>query len=200
MTITTKITARHRLIKWVLALSLNSLFYFSSGAFSGAAYLVPQTFVDDAIAYQALAIWPYLSFFALILLAFLKVPTQKLNALPAAIVGSTIIAAIIFFFYPTTIAFPAVAEHGLLGALRLLDTPKNCLPSLHGAITLICVTSLFSKNTAWNVGLLLWGVLICWSAIAVKQHAFIDIATGLILGAVMMFIVNGLKLQSNENH
>jgi membrane-associated phospholipid phosphatase len=195
-----KATITNRFTKWVLALSLNSLFYFSSGAFSGAAYLVPPTFVDDAIAFQPCAIWPYLSFFGLILLAFLKVPAQKLNVLTFAIVDSTIIGAIIFFFYPTTIAYPATAEHGLLGALRLLDTPKNCLPSLHGAITLICVISLFSKNVIWNIGLLLWGLLICWSAIAVRQHAFMDIASGLILGALMMRLLNGFLQQSNENH
>jgi membrane-associated phospholipid phosphatase len=193
------VTTTKRLTKWVIVLSLNSLFYFSSGAFSGAAHLVPQTFIDEAISYQSLAIWPYLSFFGLILFAFLRAPAHKLNALIAAIVCSSMIGASIFYLYPTTIVYPAVSEHGLLSALRLLDTPKNCLPSLHGAITYICVVSLFNKN-AWNIFLLFWGLLICWSAIAVKQHAFIDIVAGIVLGAIMMGIVSGLLQQSNENH
>jgi membrane-associated phospholipid phosphatase len=183
------ITITKRLTKWVIVLSLNSLFYFSSGAFSGAAHLVPQTFIDNAITYEPLALWPYLSFFGLILLAFLKAPAHKLNALMAAIVCSSFIGANIFYLYPTTIVYPAVSEHGLLIALRLLDTPKNCLPSLHGAITYICVVSLFNKN-AWNIFLLIWGLLICWSAVAVKQHAFIDIVAGIVLGMVVLQLIN----------
>ena len=47
------------------------LVYFSSDLLQGQGVLLPETFIDRAIAYSDAAIWLYLSFFILFLLPHL---------------------------------------------------------------------------------------------------------------------------------
>jgi membrane-associated phospholipid phosphatase len=169
-------------------MALNGVLYYGMGALSGPATILDESFLDRWIVLTPWALIPYLSFFVLILLSFFHAPAERVPPLAKGIVASSAIAAMVFLLYPTTLRFPPVAEGHVLTEmsvlLRMLDTSKNCLPSLHGAITFLCIAAL-APALGRIQGLLLlgWGAIICWSAIALRQHLVLDITAGVLLGA-----------------
>lgn len=187
-------TAYRRLAAWLIAMSFNSVVYFGSSFLSGGGTVLPESAIDQFIGVTPWAIVPYLSFFLLIPLAFLKIPEARVWPLAAAIMASSFVAAVVFLVCPTTLAYPRFPVTDLAGFvthhLRGLDTPQNCLPSLHGAITYLCLFAwLPSLRRPAKAVLLAWGASICWSAIALRQHLAIDITAGILLGAICAGVV-----------
>lgn len=176
-----------RALLWAATMSATSVLYFGSGHLAGPGTVLPEMGLDRLIEPTLLALPPYLSFFVLILLAFLKAPAARVPQLAAAIVSTAAVAATAFLLYPTTVRFPELGSTGALGVLlehlRQADTPQNCLPSLHGAFTALCVAVLAPALAGWRrLCLVLWGAAICWSAVALRQHLTVDIAAGVVLG------------------
>lgn len=155
---------------------------------------MPLTSVDRWLAFVPAALPLYLS-----LWVYVSLPTAFLKTLPdllwhAAWVGGVcLIGLMIFLLWPT--ALP-VADAGWSGAasiplLRGIDAAGNACPSLHVA------TAVYSA--LWLAAILrevgaplwlrcfngLWCVGIVYSTMAIRQHVFIDVAAGVLLGAVM---------------
>jgi membrane-associated phospholipid phosphatase len=67
--------------------------------------------------------------------------------------------------------------------LQAADSAQNCLPSLHGALTLLCVWALCDKRHLLRSTLaVVLGVAICYAIIALRRHVSIDLAAGLAVG------------------
>jgi membrane-associated phospholipid phosphatase len=106
-------------------------------------------------------------------------------------------SGLIYFLYPTTMVYPLFENSGLnsfvLEQLIKVDTPKNCLPSLHAGLTTIVVWGLIQiKRPIFSLFMILWGIAICYSILQLKRHLFIDLASGfalaLIFGTLLKFI------------
>ena len=164
------------------------LVYFSSDLLQGQGMLLPETLIDRAIAYSDAAIWLYLSFFILIPYTYLVVSPARVRWLARAMAVSALICGLVFLLYPTTLVYPPVGDGmgwstQMLRLLQTMDSTQNCLPSLHGALTLLCVWALVDR--AWPVRSVLAVVLglgICYAIIALRRHVSIDLGAGLLVG------------------
>ena len=184
----TSMTVRGRLLHLLAGWGSVGLVYFSSDLLQGQGVLLPETALDRAIPYTDAAIWLYLSFFVLIPYAYLAADAARVRWLARAMALSALMCGVIFLLYPTTLAYPPVGEGGAWStqALRLLqaaDSAQNCLPSLHGALTLLCVWALCDRRHRLRSALaVVLGVAICYAIIALRRHVSIDLAAGLAVG------------------
>lgn len=156
--------------------------------------LMPLTWVDRWLAFVPAALPLYLS-----LWLYVSLPTALLKTLPDLlwhgvwVGGVCLIGVLLFLLWPT--AVPAV-DIGWAGAsgiplLKGIDAAGNACPSLHVA------TAVYSA--LWLAAILrevgaplqlrrfnwLWCIGIVYSTMAIRQHVFIDVAAGALLGGVM---------------
>ena len=184
----TSMTVRSRLLHLLAGWGSVGLVYFSSDLLQGQGALLPETAIDRAIAYNDGAIWLYLSFFVLIPYAYLVADAARVRWLARAMALSALACGVVFLLYPTTLAYPPVGEGSAWStqALRMLqaaDSTQNCLPSLHGALTLLCVWALCDRRHLLRSALAaLLGISICYAIIALRRHVSIDLAAGLAVG------------------
>lgn len=164
------------------------LVYFSSDLLQGQGVLLPETLIDRAIAYSDAAIWLYLSFFILIPYTYLVVSPARVRWLARAMAISALMCGLVFLLYPTTLAYPPVGDGTgwstqLLRMLQTMDSTQNCLPSLHGALTLLCAWGLFERERPMrSVLAVLLTLGICYAIIALRRHVSIDLGAGLLVG------------------
>ncbi|MCR4159010.1 phosphatase PAP2 family protein [Kerstersia gyiorum] len=168
------------------------LAYGSAHWLQGAGRSLPELLPDRLLPFHPLAVWPYLSMFILVPLAYLRCPPQRQYALAAAMQCCAAAAWLCFMLFPTALAAypapdPGTISGWLLHGLMQVDSPQNCLPSLHAALTLLCVHALYrdgsqTRTRAYNLALWLWGGLIALSIIVLRRHLFIDLIAGLLLG------------------
>ena len=164
------------------------LVYFSSDLLQGQGVLLPETLIDRAIAYSDAAIWLYLSFFVLIPYTYLVVSPARVRWLARAMAVSAVICGVVFLLYPTTLAYPPVGDGmgwstQVLRMLQTMDSTQNCLPSLHGALTLLCAWALFERDRPIRSALAVLLTLgICYAIIALRRHVSIDLGAGLLVG------------------
>jgi membrane-associated phospholipid phosphatase len=163
--------------------------YTVAGLFQGTGAVLPETALDRLIPFNPAGIWLYLSFFVLVPYAYFTVDADRLHWLRRAMQLCALVCGLVFFLWPTTLHYPAVASGGISSAtLRLLsaaDSSQNCLPSLHAALTLLCVWALFDVRAArrsWLV--LLWGAGICFAIVQLRRHTSIDLAAGLAVAVI----------------
>lgn len=160
--------------------------YTAAGLFQGAGAVLPETALDRLIPFNPAGVWLYLSFFLLVPYAYFTVDAERLQWLRRAMQLCALVCGLVFFLWPTTLHYPTAAGAGISGvALRLLlmtDSSQNCLPSLHAALTLLCVWALLDGRTLLRSWLLmLWGVGICFAIIQLRRHTSIDLAAGLVV-------------------
>ena len=164
------------------------LVYFSSDLLQGQGVILPETVIDRAIAYSDAAIWLYLSFFILIPYTYLVVSPARVRWLARAMAVSAVICGVVFLLYPTTLAYPPVGDGmgwstQVLRMLQTMDSTQNCLPSLHGALTLLCAWALFERERPIRSALAVLLTLgICYAIIALRRHVSIDLGAGLLVG------------------
>jgi membrane-associated phospholipid phosphatase len=178
--------AGHLLLGWG---SVGAVYAACAHATDGPTALRAGAF-DQLVSYQPHAIWAYLSFFVLVPYAFAAVDYWRLRWLERALQACALLAGIVYLYFPTTVpAAPPWDGGGLAGtALRWLlavDTASNCLPSLHAAVTVLCVWALQNpRRRLRSLLVLAWGILVCWSVLALRRHLAIDLAAGVVLGAI----------------
>lgn len=144
--------------------------------------------VDDIIPLMPWTIYIYISHYLLVFSGYwlnnnLKITTYTLYGY----LLSTIIATIIFIFYPSYIAEQDLNSSVFTNFTRLIyqvlytiDTPTNSLPSLHTCLALFAANSLqYNKNFGNKA--YLWAGLIIISTLTTKQHVILDIIAGILL-------------------
>lgn len=113
----------------------------------------------------------------------------------------------IFFFYPTAVPVWEIdwSRYPALEFLKSSDSAGNACPSLHvGFATfsgcwLVWLTRRLGLSPVWGVLSILWGVAIIVSTMTTKQHLFIDVVFGFLLGGLVfrvnIFFVNKAHLK-----
>jgi membrane-associated phospholipid phosphatase len=166
-----------------------SVVYFATGVLPAASTVLPETWLDRIIPFNPSAIWPYLSFYILIPVAYLATDAARLGWLTRSMQFCAVFAGTIFLLWPTTLQYPAAPGSGLeetwLRYLMAVDTNRNCLPSLHGALTLLCVWALLdAKRPLRSCIAIIGGAWICYSIIQLRRHLSIDLGAGLLSGYI----------------
>jgi dual specificity protein phosphatase-like protein len=102
-------------------------------------------------------------------------------------------AVVAFVLFPLEFTFHQPEAHGipgvLFGALRGFDKPFNQAPSLHIAI-LVILWPLYSTHAprALRWPLHVWFVAVGASVLTTYQHHFLDVPTGVLLGAACLWL------------
>jgi membrane-associated phospholipid phosphatase len=170
------------------------LVYFGTGYLPREAQVLPLCALDHALSFEVRSVWLYLAFFVLVPWAYLGASLARVRWLARAMPACALVCALCFLAWPTTLAVgtqvPARAVMAQGGAsawayrwLLAGDTPRNCLPSLHGALTLLCAWALLERGRPLrNVLVLALAAAIAWSVLALRRHVAVDLAAGLLLG------------------
>ncbi|MBP6553264.1 MAG: phosphatase PAP2 family protein [Vitreoscilla sp.] len=159
---------------------------------SSAPWVIQPSFVDDAIGFQALWLPVYVSFFVFIPYGFFTLPHSVLPVLRTAFQACGVLSALVFIAFPTTLVYPnistAIPSMGAWWAWwHQMDTPQNCLPSLHASLTtMVWLAVLRSPQAACKQRILMtvWYGLILFSILACKRHFALDVAAGMVLGGI----------------
>ncbi|MFT4267250.1 MAG: phosphatase PAP2 family protein [Xenophilus sp.] len=147
---------------------------------------IPETALDRLIAFHPAGVWMYLSFFALIPCGYLFCDAGRLRWLSRSMQLCALTCGLFYLFWPTTLAYPAMdgdsASMALLRALAHADSSQNCLPSLHGALTLLAIWALLPAPRWRTVLLCAWGLAIAVAVVQTRRHLLLDLSAGLLAG------------------
>ena len=175
---------QHMIIGWGAV----AIVYFSTGFIHhDNVILLPEIWLDAMIPFSAAGIWLYMAFFILIPFTFLNADIKRIPWLCHSMLASACIAGLTFLIFPTSLNYPTINTSGINGKLlyllTLIDTEKNCLPSLHGALTALCVWALAARQRPIVTALAaITGLCVLFSIIQLRRHISIDLAAGIVTG------------------
>jgi len=177
---------------------LGPFFFLSYGLANWSAGLrahVPSVVFDweARIPFWDWTILPYWSIDLLYGLSlFLCTTRRELDTHARRLLTAQLIAVVCFILFPLRFSFGHPAADGVFGmmftALAGFDRPFNQLPSLHIALAAI-LWALYARKLSGiaRLGMELWFLLVCGSVLTTYQHHFIDVPTGLLVGALSMW-------------
>lgn len=172
------------------------LVYFGTGYLPRQAQVLPLGWVDRWVDFHLHSVWLYLAFFLLVPWAFFHSTPAKARRLALAMPLCAGVCVVCFGMWPTTLpletqqaGMQASSQAGLSAwAYHLLiagDTPKNCFPSLHGALTLLSAWALCERDRpVRSVLAVTLALAIAWSVLALRRHVAVDLASGILLGVL----------------
>lgn len=152
---------------------------------------MPLTAVDHAIGFQpfALSIYVTLWIYVGIPPAFFR-RRADLVGYGLAAAGICATGLLIFLFWPTAVPVQPLdwQDYPGSGLLKGVDAAGNACPSLHVATALF--SGLWLHRLLKEIGApravilmnILWCAAIAYSTLATKQHVFLDVAAGALLG------------------
>lgn len=149
--------------------------------------LLPLSALDRAAPFVPAAMLVYVSHFALLPLALLRVSERTFPRAVGAVLAGSALSNVVFLAWPT--AFPrAAAPEGafapLFAFIAAVDTPANCFPSQHVGLALVAAWALREDGVRWSRLALAWAAAVAVSTVLVKQHYAADVAGGLALAAL----------------
>jgi hypothetical protein len=141
-------------------------------------------------------------------LVFLPAPfilrnRRELEALALSLVMVTAVAGISFLLFPAELAYPRTdpgAWAGLFTFAREMALPYNLVPSLHVAMSCICLAAYATRcGMTGKAVLSTWAIAIALSTLLTHQHHVLDVATGLALAlAGKRFIYDGWRSRAPD--
>lgn len=172
--------------------------YFGLQHLLGAPEWTPQaTALDDAIAFDDRWVWAYHSLTLLVpIVPLMATQREELvryaNGLALLCLPCFVIFALFAVAGPRPEAAAEITRDNPLYQLILgVDGTGNSLPSLHVALTLysLCFGYYLARRAltperlrVYVTAATIWGCLIVFSTLAIKQHWLIDLPPGALLG------------------
>ncbi len=157
--------------------------------------LLPLSPIDRAAPFFPWTFWVYLSEYVLVAVAMTILKDwDEFNSWARMNFGALFICGAFFLFYPTTYPRPVYPdENNVLVAFAMnlvanVDTPNNCFPSLHVAITAISAWFFRLYGRKHFALFALWGLAILLSTLTTKQHYFIDVLGGLCVTGLVAYL------------
>lgn len=169
------------LMLFILYLPINS----SSGPTSNF-----KTRVDDFIPLWTPFLLIYISYFIFLIFTFIYFVRKKiysaLKTILLAVIISCMSAYLFYLFFQNGVDRPVIEIGNIFDFLytwvNSWVAPYNAFPSLHVAISTICTLAFWiSKSKLFRV-MLIWAILIIASTVLTKQHYFMDIFGGFLVG------------------
>ena len=185
---------------------IQSILYFISKLLQGDLNLVgnvidtkipfvPAFFIPYCIWYLMIFIIPYYLYYK---------DKDKFIKYTMAYILCSMIGNIVFISYPSTVARPTVTGTDIFSLIAKfiywIDTPTNCFPSLHCAISMLFILyTCESKNTniITKISVCIISILIMLSTLFTKQHVVVDFISGDMLALIVYLIVKPSKKLPN---
>lgn len=181
---------------------LKSLFliFAVAGLFAGGYFLlnwisesrdvfILNSTIDNLIPFKASWIYIYISIYFIIFSPVFVI--RDYQFFKKAVMAYIFILAVSFFIFsifPVKMIRPSIEGEDLASRLiKLLyeiDRPYNCFPSIH--VSAIFLSSFMCRklNRSFGMAMLLLAIFISFSTMFTKQHYFLDVAGGIILGSL----------------
>ncbi|MGZ5208920.1 MAG: phosphatase PAP2 family protein [Sulfuricurvum sp.] len=158
---------------------------------------MPLTVVDNSVGFQPYYLYFYLSLWVYVSLVPALMKTKKELIHYGVYIGILCIVGVgIYILFPTSIPQSGInwSLYPEFSMLKTIDTAGNAFPSLHVAtafFSLFWFDRLLKQMHAhpsllWLNGIWCFGIV--YSTMAIKQHVFLDVAGGLILGGVFALL------------
>ncbi len=148
--------------------------------------LLPLSSLDQAVPFLPWTFLIYTSDYVLIGLTILIIDDKlSFNSLSRMMFFALIICGLFFLLLPTTYPrpiYPVLDNLIIQRAMDLVymaDSPNNCFPSMHVALTSIATWNLRSRSKAIFIPFVVWTLAIIVSTMTTKQHYFVDLVGGL---------------------
>lgn len=158
---------------------------------------MPLLKIDYWIPQNLNTVWLYHSWLLLPLITVLLLPcSNTLKRYGWSVFAVNAVSFLFFLCYPTEAPRPEDLSNApllYLWTIRI-DKPLNACPSLHASVTILCsffccyVLGRYRKAWLWRIAVLIWGAGILWSTLATRQHVFIDMISGSVLGGTIAFV------------
>lgn len=158
---------------------------------------MPSIKIDHLIPINFDSVWIYHSWIFLpIAVGFLITHWELLKRFAWGMFAVNAVSFLVFLCVPTEAPRPTdLADAPLLYLWTVqMDEPTNACPSLHASVTIlstiygVMVLGRFRWAWLWRAITVLWACGILWSTLATRQHVFIDIAIGSLLGAIVALV------------
>jgi membrane-associated phospholipid phosphatase len=198
---------KQRIISMLIGWCAVGLIYGSTRFVPGEHWVIPELWLDQQIPFSTQGIWLYLSFFVVVPFAFLRAPLAKIKPMMIAILISAVISGLVFVIFPTTLVYPEFSQHTfadqLFYWLLWIDTAQNCLPSLHAALTVICLLALWNNQKIFlSLVYLIISLAIGFSIIQLRRHLSLDVGAGILVGIISYIVAarwhqNSMPIRKN---
>lgn len=160
---------------------------------------MPLTWLDRAVAFEPLALWPYVSLWLYVVIPPSLMPDARTLVRYGWWIGGLCAAGLAcFYLWPTTVP-PRPLPINVPGfdLLRGVDAAGNACPSMHVAAATF--SALWIDRLVRQLRLppalrwlnAAWFVLIAWSTLATRQHVWWDV----VAGAALALVVTPLALR-----
>lgn len=194
------------IITTISLVCIQSILYFISKLLQGDLNLVGNV-IDTKIPFVPAFFIPYCIWYLMIFIIpyylYCKDKDKYIKYTMAYILCS-MIGNIVFISYPSTVARPTVTGTDIFSLIAKfiywIDTPTNCFPSLHCAISMLFILYICeSKNTniITKISVCIISILIMLSTLFTKQHVVVDFISGDILALIVYLIVKPSKKLPN---
>lgn len=194
------------IITTISLVCIQSILYFISKLLQGDLNLVGNV-IDTKIPFLPVFFIPYCIWYLMIFIIpyylYCKDKDKYIKYTMAYILCS-MIGNIVFISYPSTVARPTVTGTDIFSLIAKfiywIDTPTNCFPSLHCAISMLFILYICeSKNTniITKISVCIISILIMLSTLFTKQHVVVDFISGDILALIVYLIVKQSKKLPN---
>lgn len=194
------------IITTISLVCIQSILYFISKLLQGDLNLVGNV-IDTKIPFVPVFFIPYCIWYLMIFIIpyylYCK-DKDKFIKYTMAYILCSMIGNIVFISYPSTVARPTVTGTDIFSLIAKfiywIDTPTNCFPSLHCAISMLFILYICeSKNTniITKISVCIISILIMLSTLFTKQHVVVDFISGDILALIVYLIVKPSKKLPN---
>mgnify|MGYP004449435715 CR=1 FL=1 len=175
------------IITTISLVCIQSILYFISKLLQGDLNLVGNV-IDTKIPFVPAFFIPYCIWYLMIFIIpyylYCK-DKDKFIKYTMAYILCSMIGNIVFISYPSTVARPTVTGTDIFSLIAKfiywIDTPTNCFPSLHCAISMLFILYICeSKNTniITKISVCIISILIMLSTLFTKQHVVVDFISG----------------------
>lgn len=174
-----------------------AIFYVFPNAYGGFAEPVqlPLLEIDKIIPLVPWTFLIYLSEYLLILGVIIQLKDrQHFFSFARMSFGTVILCGICFMLYPTTYPRPSyppvenVVVNFFMSLVGGLDTPKNCMPSMHVAVATLGAYSARHLPPRYVLFYSLWALAIMICTLTTKQHYVVDILGGIAVVGLVAFL------------
>lgn len=173
-----------------------SLYQFTNRIHRVEPKLLPFDMVDRTMPFWPKTVWIYFTEYVIFFACyFLLESWLDLARYFYSYMTILFISCIVFWIYPVTFPrekyhlrdYPDNLSKRALSFLRdKMDTPANCLPSLHVSSCFVSAFAFWYQSKILFSIFFVWSVLVGISTMTTKQHYFIDVWTAFLL-TVLVF-------------
>lgn len=192
----TPCSAKYKVGVFLLFMAAYWVFYMYPNMFATwPPHLLPLLRIDRETPFLPWTFFIYTSDYTIFLFVIaLHQNKESFHSMARMCFATLVICGTFFVLYPTTYPRPSypveasALERLLMDVVWTADSPRNCFPSMHVALTGVATWSLRNHSKKVFGFFLVWSLLIFASTLTTKQHYFVDIVGGVTVMAMVAFL------------